>query len=312
MREKNTTKVLTTPWISVSVTMSPLATCESSCPRTASISSRLIDCSSPLETATSESFFDAPVANAFGAPSKIATSGMPTPARSARLLTVLTSQYSVLPSEPSIRRAPVLHFAIVFDIASEMNEPPKPMTAENTSSIWRLRPSAVRKRSTPSTLTTTDSTSITARLVTRNSTIRFMGSPAGGAELEKRYWAGSEFYHRLHSQPDGSTDTADEEDMPKLSADDKLEIQELCAAYAHLVDAGDFARFVERVFAEDGINDFADIGYPAVQGREAIRRDYARMNHPIAHLTTNTLFEHIVSADEAEVITKYFVIGADA
>jgi ketosteroid isomerase-like protein len=100
--------------------------------------------------------------------------------------------------------------------------------------------------------------------------------------------------------------------MPKLSADDKLEIQELCAAYAHLVDAGDFASFVARVFTEDGVNDFGDIGYPAVKGREAIRRDYARMNHPIAHLTTNTLFEKIVSEDEAEVVTKYFVIGADA
>ena len=68
-RDRNTTKVLTTPWISVSVTMSPLATCESSWPSTASISSRDIELSNPVDTATSAEFRNAPVANAFGSPS---------------------------------------------------------------------------------------------------------------------------------------------------------------------------------------------------------------------------------------------------
>ena len=51
-----TTKVFITPWISVIVTMSPLATCATSWPSTASTSSLLIDCSRPVETATSAEF----------------------------------------------------------------------------------------------------------------------------------------------------------------------------------------------------------------------------------------------------------------
>ena len=69
IRAKNTTNVLTTPWISVSVTMSPFATCAISWPSTASTSSLFIDCSRPVETATSAEFLNAPVANALGAPS---------------------------------------------------------------------------------------------------------------------------------------------------------------------------------------------------------------------------------------------------
>ena len=69
MRDRNTTNVFTTPWISVIVTMSPLATWPISCPSTASTSSRFIDCSRPVETATSEEILKAPVANAFGGPS---------------------------------------------------------------------------------------------------------------------------------------------------------------------------------------------------------------------------------------------------
>jgi hypothetical protein len=55
-----------------------------------------------------------------------------------------------------------------------MKAPPKPMMPAKTSSIPRLRPLAVRYRFTPSTLAAMDSTSITARLVKRNSTMRFI------------------------------------------------------------------------------------------------------------------------------------------
>jgi len=41
-------------------------------------------------------------------------------------------------------RAPVDHFAMVFDIMSEMKAPPKPIRPENTSSMPRLRPLALR------------------------------------------------------------------------------------------------------------------------------------------------------------------------
>ena len=65
----NTTKVFITPWIRVIVTMSPLATWATSCPITASTSWRCIDCSRPVDTATSAEFLKAPVANALGSPS---------------------------------------------------------------------------------------------------------------------------------------------------------------------------------------------------------------------------------------------------
>jgi hypothetical protein len=174
MRERKITKVFTTPWIRVSVTMSPFATWVTSWPMTASTSSRFIVWSSPVDTATSAEFLNAPVAKALGAPSKIATSGMPIPAVSASFLTVATSQYSVVPSEPSTTRAPVEIFAMGLEISSEMIEPVNPTTAENTSRPERLRPSAVRKRSSPSTLTMIEMTTRTAMLVSRKSAMRFI------------------------------------------------------------------------------------------------------------------------------------------
>ena len=75
--------------------------------------------------------------------------------------------------------APVDHLAIGLLINSEMNAPPKPMTAANSSSVPRLSPALDRKRLRPSTLTTMLSTSITARLVRMNRMTRFMTMPSG-------------------------------------------------------------------------------------------------------------------------------------
>ena len=68
-RLANTTKVFITPWISAMVTMSPLATCATSWPMTASTSSRVMPRSRPVETATRAEFLNAPVAKALGSPS---------------------------------------------------------------------------------------------------------------------------------------------------------------------------------------------------------------------------------------------------
>ena len=51
------------------VTMSPLATCATSWPMTASTSSRVMPCSRPVETATRAEFLNAPVAKALASPS---------------------------------------------------------------------------------------------------------------------------------------------------------------------------------------------------------------------------------------------------
>ena len=58
------TNVLSTPWISAIVTMSPLATWLISWPSTASASSRLMLCRRPVETATSDLLRFQPVAKA--------------------------------------------------------------------------------------------------------------------------------------------------------------------------------------------------------------------------------------------------------
>ena len=56
------------------------------------------------------------------------------PAESASLCTVLTTQYSVVPSLPSMRRAPVDHLAMGLEISKEKIEPANPTTSEKPSS----------------------------------------------------------------------------------------------------------------------------------------------------------------------------------
>jgi hypothetical protein len=56
------------------------------------------------------------------------------PASRACLCTVATSQDSAEFCGCVMTRAPVERFAIHFDNARDMNEPPKPSTSENTSS----------------------------------------------------------------------------------------------------------------------------------------------------------------------------------
>ncbi|MNN28202.1 hypothetical protein D3C81_1417630 [compost metagenome] len=70
--------------------------------------------------------------------------------------------------------APVDHLAMVLDISSEIKEPPKPISAAKASSMPRFRPLAVRNRFTPSTLAVMLRTIMTAMLVARNSSTRFM------------------------------------------------------------------------------------------------------------------------------------------
>ena len=63
-----------------------------------------------------------------------------------------------------------------LDMASEIKEPPKPMTADMTSRACRFRstPFSARMPSIPSTWKTTLISTSTAALVARNSKIRIM------------------------------------------------------------------------------------------------------------------------------------------
>ncbi|MNL56641.1 hypothetical protein D3C87_1801480 [compost metagenome] len=130
-----------------------------------------------MDTATSALFLKAPVANAFGSPGKMPTSGIPMPALSAKPRTVSTIQRSSAEPVPSMICTLALHLAMGLLISSEMMAPPNPMISEKPSNAVRLSPLAVRKRLTPSKLATTPNTSTTARLVITNNRIRFMGSP---------------------------------------------------------------------------------------------------------------------------------------
>ena len=144
--------------------------------------SRVMFCSRPVDTATSEEFLNAPVAKALGSPSKMPTSGMPMPALSANLRTVPTIQASSGDWGLSIMRMPVVHLAIGLLISSEMIAPPKPMISAKPSNAVRFSPLAVRKRLTPSRLATMPSTATTITLVKTNRRIRFkLNSPWGNA-----------------------------------------------------------------------------------------------------------------------------------
>ena len=173
-----TTKVFITPWISVMVTMSPLATCATSWPMTASTSSLVMFCSRPVDTATRAEFLKAPVAKALGSPSYSATSGMPIPALVEKLRTVPTIQRCVGSVESLMMTALVLHLAMGLLISSEMIAPPKPINKEKASNVPRFRPLEVRNLLTPNRLAVMPSTSITARLVRTNRTMRFMAQTA--------------------------------------------------------------------------------------------------------------------------------------
>src|SRR2546421_11647455 len=97
-------------------------------------------------------------------------------------------------------RCAMVIFAIQLDMASEMKEPEKQKNAANTSRPPRLLPCTASQASSPSRRATTDSTRTTARLVARNSTMRFMagrgtwggGRGGGGGEGGggKRVWWG--------------------------------------------------------------------------------------------------------------------------
>jgi hypothetical protein len=127
--------VFITPWISVMVTMSPLAMCATSWPMTS------LDLDAGL------------LRKALGRLHQPAVGGI------GRAVTSCSR---------------VVHLAIGLLISSEMKAPPKPITSAKPSSEVRFRPLAVRKRFSPSRLATMPSTATTAMLVSRNRMMRFM------------------------------------------------------------------------------------------------------------------------------------------
>ena len=101
---------------------------------------------------------------------------MAIPACSACRFTVVNSHCWVLFCGCSITCAPVMRFADHFDMASEMNEPPIPNTAENISSACKSRSTlfSCSNESTPRILRTILRMISTAILVARKSAMRFI------------------------------------------------------------------------------------------------------------------------------------------
>src|SRR5690606_37247905 len=174
-RASTITKVLSTPCSRAMVTMSPLATCATSWPSTASASLALMLRSRPVDTATSALLRLAPVAKALiSGASYTATSGMPMPAAWAWRRTVSTSQRSASLRGWVMTWAPVARLAIHLEVSSEISEPPKPNMAPSTS-----RP-AIWSGLTPSSDITMLARNSTARLVARNRAIRLNTLQAPG------------------------------------------------------------------------------------------------------------------------------------
>src|SRR3989338_970932 len=97
------------------------------------------------------------------------------PAESAWRFTVSTSQRSVGSLGFSMTCAPTMRLADHLDIASEISEPEKPITADITSNALKLIPPVSSiQRSTPSRRNVILITNSTARLVKINKKMRFI------------------------------------------------------------------------------------------------------------------------------------------
>jgi 3-phenylpropionate/cinnamic acid dioxygenase small subunit len=99
------------------------------------------------------------------------------------------------------------------------------------------------------------------------------------------------------------------ERVPTLDTRDLLAIHDLLARYGHVVDDADWERLSE-VFSDDGVFDLEAIGRGRAQGMEELRACFARLDHPLAHHTTNVTIEPD-SPRRARVRCKYLVVSDD-
>jgi 3-phenylpropionate/cinnamic acid dioxygenase small subunit len=92
-----------------------------------------------------------------------------------------------------------------------------------------------------------------------------------------------------------------------LDATDLLAIHDLLANYGHVVDDADWDRLSD-VFSDDGVFDLDAIGEGRAQGIDELRACFARLNHPLAHHTTNVTIEP-VDDHRVRVRGKYLVVS---
>jgi 3-phenylpropionate/cinnamic acid dioxygenase small subunit len=98
-------------------------------------------------------------------------------------------------------------------------------------------------------------------------------------------------------------------DAIEMDAPDMLAIHDLLGRYGHVVDDADWPRLSE-VFTSDGVFDLDAIGQGCAEGLDQLRACFARLDHPLAHHTTNATIEPI-DRHRARVRCKYLVVSDD-
>ena len=98
-------------------------------------------------------------------------------------------------------------------------------------------------------------------------------------------------------------------DAAVMDGHDVLAIHDLLARYGHVVDDADWQKLSD-VFSSDGVFDLEAIGRGRAQGMEELRACFARLDHPLAHHTTNATIEG-EDGDRAHVRCKYLVVSDD-
>jgi 3-phenylpropionate/cinnamic acid dioxygenase small subunit len=103
--------------------------------------------------------------------------------------------------------------------------------------------------------------------------------------------------------------TPERADATAMEATELLAIYELLARYGHVVDDADWERLAD-VFTDDGVFDLDAIGEGSARGLDELRACFARLNHPLAHHTTNVTIEPL-GEQRARARCKYLVVSDD-
>ncbi len=79
-------------------------------------------------------------------------------------------------------------------------------------------------------------------------------------------------------------------ESPAMESEDILAIHDLLARYGHVVDDADWSALSD-VFADEAVFDLEAVGRGSAHGTEELRACFARLDHPLAHHTTNVTIE---------------------
>ncbi len=94
-----------------------------------------------------------------------------------------------------------------------------------------------------------------------------------------------------------------------MDTEDTLAIHDVMARYGHVVDDADWERLAD-VFTTDGVFDLDALGMGVAAGIDQLRSCFARLDHPLAHHTTNVVVEP-TGATTARVRSKFLVVFDD-